>query len=40
VKTLGEWLDPARLARVPGHPFGLTLDAVDRRALIAFIETL
>jgi hypothetical protein len=40
VKTLAEWLDPARLARVPGHPFGLTLDAVDRRALIAFIETL
>jgi hypothetical protein len=40
VKTLDEWLDPARHARVPGHPFGLTLNAVDRRALIAFIETL
>jgi hypothetical protein len=40
VKTLDEWLDPARLERVPGHPFGLALTAVDRRALIAFIETL
>jgi hypothetical protein len=40
VKTLEEWLDPARLDRVPGHPFGLTLAPADRRALIAFIETL
>jgi cytochrome c peroxidase len=40
VKTLPEWFDPARTARVPGHPFGLTLTPDDRRALIAFIETL
>jgi hypothetical protein len=40
VKTLEEWFDPSRLAAVPGHPFGLTLAPRDRRALIAFIETL
>lgn len=40
VKTLDEWFDPARIGRVPGHPFGLTLTPEDRRALIAFIETL
>ena len=40
VKTLDQWFDPARLATVPGHPFGLTLTPDDRRALIAFIETL
>jgi hypothetical protein len=40
VKTLAEWFDPARPARVAGHPFGLTLSAADRRALIAFLETL
>ena len=40
VHTLEEWFDPARLGRVPGHPFGLTLNSGDRRALIAFIETL
>ena len=40
VKTLEEWFDPARLGKVPGHPFGLKLTPVDRRALIAFIETL
>ena len=27
VKTLDEWFDPARLERVPGHPFGLDADA-------------
>jgi hypothetical protein len=40
VPTLTDWLDPARPQRVPGHPFGLTLTAEDRRALIAFLETL
>ena len=39
VQTLDDWFDPARLQRVPGHPFGLTLTAEDRRALIAFLET-
>ena len=40
VKTLDEWFDPARPGRVPGHRFGLTLTPDERRALIAFIETL
>jgi hypothetical protein len=40
VQTLDEWFDPARLERVPGHPFGLTLTPADRRALVAFINTL
>ena len=40
VKTLDEWFDPARRERVPGHPFGLALTPADRRALIAFLETL
>ena len=40
VGTLDEWFDPERPGRVPGHLFGLTLDADDRRALIAFLETL
>jgi hypothetical protein len=40
VNTLDEWFDPSRPARVAGHPFGLTLTAADRRALIAFLETL
>ena len=40
VKTLDQWFDPARLERVPGHPFALTLTHDDRRALIAFLETL
>jgi hypothetical protein len=36
----GQWFDPARLDRVPGHSFGLTLTPEDRRALINFLETL
>lgn len=40
VRTLEEWFDPARLDKVPGHRFGLTLTPDDRRALIAFIKTL
>jgi hypothetical protein len=40
VTTLDEWFDPARLDRVPGHRFGLTLPHGDRRALIAFLKTL
>ena len=40
VKTLEEWFDPARIATVPGHPFGLALTPADRGALIAFIRTL
>lgn len=40
VKTLEEWFDPARPPRVAGHPFGLQLPAAERRALIAFLETL
>ena len=40
VQTLAEWFDPARPGRVPGHPFGLTLTADERHALITFLETL
>ncbi len=40
VKTLEEWFDPTRTATVPGHPFGLTLTPGERRALIAFLNTL
>ena len=40
VRTLDEWFDPARPARVSGHLFGLALTPDDRRALIAFLETL
>jgi hypothetical protein len=40
VPTLADWFDPARLERVPGHPFGVGLTLDDRRALIAFLETL
>jgi hypothetical protein len=40
VATLADWFDPARIERVPGHPFGLRLTEDDRRALIAFLETL
>jgi hypothetical protein len=39
-RTLEDWFDPARVSSVPGHPFGLTLSAPDRRALIAFLRTL
>src|SRR5262249_52020546 len=40
VKSLDEWLDPNRLTRVAGHPFGLKLSPEDKRALIAFLKTL
>jgi hypothetical protein len=40
VSSLEEWLDPSRPTRVPGHLFGLALPPGDRRALIAFLETL
>jgi hypothetical protein len=40
VRTLEEWFDPERPSRVPGHRFGLTLIPEDRRALVAFLETL
>ena len=40
VKSLEEWLDPARLATHKGHEFGLQLKADDKRALIAFLRTL
>ena len=40
VQTLEQWFDPARTATVPGHPFGLTLTRGERRALIAFLNTL
>jgi hypothetical protein len=40
VRDLEEWFDPARLARVQGHPFGLALTEEDRRALIAFLKTI
>jgi hypothetical protein len=40
VKTLEDWFNPARLATIPGHPFGLGLNTADRRALIAFLKTL
>jgi hypothetical protein len=39
-KTLEDWFNPARLETIPGHPFGLGLNASDRRALIAFLRTL
>jgi hypothetical protein len=39
-KTLEDWFNSARLAKIPGHPFGLTLNVSDRRALIAFLRTL
>jgi hypothetical protein len=38
--TLDDWFNPARLATVPGHRFGLGLSASDRHALIAFLRTL
>jgi hypothetical protein len=38
--TLEDWLDPARLSRAPGHRFGLTISAVDKASLIAFLMTL
>ncbi|MEP7362863.1 MAG: hypothetical protein ABI972_06375 [Acidobacteriota bacterium] len=40
VGSLEEWFDPARLARVKGHEFGLKLSTGERRALIAFLRTL
>jgi hypothetical protein len=40
IATLEDWFDPARLARVPGHEFGLQLPAADKTALIAFLRTL
>jgi hypothetical protein len=40
IATLEEWFDPARLAKVPGHRFGLALSGADRGALIAFLNTL
>ena len=40
VATLEQWLDPARLATVPGHDYGLKLPPADRAALIAFLRTL
>jgi hypothetical protein len=39
-KTLDDWFSPARLTTIPGHRFGLALNATDRRALIAFLRTL
>jgi hypothetical protein len=40
VRTLDDWFDRARLQKTPGHPFGLDLSLDDRRALIAFLNTL
>lgn len=40
IASLEEWLSPARLNAVRGHPFGLQLTVADRRALIAFLKTL
>ena len=40
VRTLDDWFDHARLQKTPGHPFGLDLSLDDRRALIAFLNTL
>ena len=39
-RSLEHWLDPARTASIPGHPFGLDMSAGDRQALIAFLKTL
>lgn len=38
--TLEDWFDPTRLRSVKGHPFGLSLSAVDRQALIQYLRTL
>jgi cytochrome c peroxidase len=40
VKNIEEWLDPNRLNKVPGHPFGLSISRADRQALIAFLKSL
>jgi cytochrome c5 len=40
VPTLAAVLDPARLADVPGHAFGTSLPADDRRALLDYLVTL
>ena len=36
--SLEEWLDPAR--KIPGHRFGLSLNAEERKDLIAFLRSL
>lgn len=40
VHSLEELLDPARLERVPGHPFGTDLPSDDRARLLDFLATL
>ena len=40
VQSLEEWFNPRRQETVPGHPFGLSLNAADRAALIGFLRTL
>jgi processive rubber oxygenase RoxA-like protein len=40
VPTLEDWFNPARLAKTPGHGFGLDLPAADKAALIAFLKTI
>jgi hypothetical protein len=39
-RSLEAWFDRDRRRTIPGHPFGLDLNAEDRRALIAFLNTL
>lgn len=38
--SLEEWFEPARLAKTPGHEFGMRLSEEDKTALIAFLRTL
>jgi mono/diheme cytochrome c family protein len=40
VPTLAALLDPARLARTPGHAYGTHLAPHTRAALVAWLETL
>jgi len=40
LKTLDELLSPDRLGRVPGHAYGLDLDAQAKAELIAYLQRL
>lgn len=40
ISSLEEWFDPARLMRVKGHEFGLSINPEDKKALLAFLRSL
>ena len=40
VRSIAHLLDPVRLEETPGHPFGTTLEADGRAALVRFVETI